>query len=155
MNFLNFRNLWLSAAFLVLVPSSYAKEILLGEAVKEQKPLSVKEILKQPEKYNDKEITIEGKIVKVCKVRGCWADFSSGDSQLRVKVKDGVIEIPLYAIGKKAYASGTLKTFTMSKEQTIAYLEHMAKDAGEEFDPKTVTAGMVRYQLQSNAIKIL
>lgn len=140
---------------LTTVSSVFAKEILLGEQLGTEEPLSVEVVLKTPKKYTDKQITIQGDIVKVCKKRGCWADFSSGNKQLRVKVKDGEIEIPLYAIGRKAYASGTLKAIQMDKEQTIAYLEHMAKDAGEQFDAKSITKGMILYQLKSNAIKIL
>jgi len=132
-----------------------ARELTLGEPVKMDLVESMETLLAQPETYIGKEITVKGKIGKVCKKRGCWADFVVGDKKLRVKVEDGEIEIPLSAIGSDAYATGVLSSIEFTKEQTIAYLEHMAEDAGEKFNPNTVEQGMTLYQLQSGSLKIL
>lgn len=135
--------------------NSVAEELTFGEPVNMEAIKSLNEIMNQPSDYVGKEVTIKGKIEKVCKKRGCWADFVADNKKLRVKVADGEIEIPLYTIGKDAYATGTLHSNKLSKEQTIAYLKHMADDAGEEFDPGKVKQGMTLYQLKSNSVKIL
>lgn len=135
--------------------NSVAEELTFGEPVNMEVIKPLNEIMNKPDNYIGKEVTIKGTIKKVCKKRGCWADFVADDKKLRVKVADGEIEIPLYTIGKDAYATGTLHSKELSKEQTIAYLKHMADDAGEEFEPSTVKQGITLYQLKSNSVKIL
>lgn len=153
----------LAFAFLFTLPTttnaeeltSTAEELTFGKPVDMDlmKPLDT--LMNQPNDYIGKKVTIKGKIKKVCKKRGCWADFATDDKKLRVKVADGEIEIPLYTIGREAYATGILHSTELSKEQTIAYLKHMADDAGEDFDPSTVKQGITLYQLKSNSVKIL
>ncbi len=143
------------ALMLGLTAASSAKELTLGEPVKMDLIKPLETLLAKPATYIGKEVTVKGKIEKVCKKRGCWADFVAEDKKLRVKVADGEIEIPLHAIGSVAYATGVLSSIEFTKEQTIAYLEHMAEDAGEKFDPSTVKQGMTLYQLKSDAVKIL
>lgn len=135
--------------------SAQAKELLFGEPVDMEALESIKQLMAEPKKYTDKKVTIKGTVKKVCTVKGCWADFFADDTKLRVKVADGEIVIPIHAIGRKAYATGIFTAKELTKEKTIAYKKHMAKDAGEEFDPKSVTKGMTLYQLKSNAVKIL
>lgn len=138
-----------------IMSSAAAKELTLGDPVKMDAIQPITAVLEQPTEFNGKEVTIKGTITKVCKKRGCWADFTSNDKRLRVKVADGEIEIPLHTIGKEAYATGVLSSTTLNKEQTIAHLEHMAKDAEESFNPSSVKKGMTLYQLKSNAVKII
>jgi hypothetical protein len=146
----------LAFAFLLTLPTILnAEELTFGEPVNMELIKSLDTLMSQPKDYVGKEVTIKGKIEKVCKKRGCWADFVADDKKLRVKVADGEIEIPLYTIGKDAYATGVLHSTELNKEQTIAYLKHMADDAGEDFDPSTVKQGITLYQLKSNSVKIL
>ncbi len=145
--------LLIAGFFLITVAN--AKTLVLGEAVDMSVYQPLTKVMAEPQQFIDKKITLKGKVTKVCKKRGCWADIVSGDKQLRIKVADGEIEIPIYTIGREALATGILKSQQLSKEQTIAYLEHMAKDAGETFDPATVTKGIILYQLKSDAVKIL
>lgn len=147
---------FISLTLLLLVTSSLtAKELELGEPVKMELEQPIETLLANPQQYVDQEVTIKGTIGKVCKKRGCWADFKAKNSELRVKVADGEIEIPLHAIGSDAYATGVLTSKQLTKEQTIAYLKHMADDAGEAFDESGVKQGIILYQLKSNAVKIL
>lgn len=140
---------------LVMTSNLSAKELQLGNTVKMELEQPIESLLANPQQFVDKEVTIKGTIGKVCKKRGCWADFESGNSKLRVKVADGEIEIPLHTIGSEAYASGVFVAKHLNKEQTIAYLKHMAKDAGEAFDETAIENGITLYQLKSNAVKIL
>ena len=131
-----------------------AEELSFGEPVNMELIQPLEQIMAEPNNFVDKEVTIKGKIEKVCKKKGCWADFVADDKRLRVKVADGEIVIPMHTIGKEAYATGTLHATDLSKEQTIAYLQHMADDAGEKFDPSTIHQGITLYQLESDSVKI-
>ena len=143
------------ALSLLMTGSLIAKELELGDPVNMDLEQPIQSLLANPQQFVGQKVTIKGNIGKVCKKRGCWADFKAGDNTLRVKVADGEIEIPLHTIGSDAYATGTLSAKTLTKEQTIAYLKHMAEDAGEKFNADSVQQGMTLYQLDSNAVKIL
>jgi len=139
-----------------LTESSSAVEVLiLGESVDMTLLQTLNTVVSNPKNYVDQKVTIKGKIDKVCKKKGCWADMVTGDDSLRIKVADDVIVIPLYKIGRYAYATGVLKRYEMSLKESIAHKKHMAKDAGEVFDPDSVSSPLSFYQLETDAIKIL
>lgn len=113
-------------------------------------------VLESPETYLALPVTVEGKVVAVCKNRGCWAEIATEKNQkLRLKVRDGNYTIPLSARGKTAYATGQLTALQLSKQQAILYLEHMAQDAGKAFDRNSVKAGITIYNLRPSALKFV
>ncbi|NRA60014.1 MAG: DUF4920 domain-containing protein [Psychrobium sp.] len=116
---------------------------------------SIDKILNNPNNYLSSAVTIEGTVVAVCKKRGCWAEVATANgNKIRVKVKDGVIVIPMSARGKTAFVTGLLTPLTLTKQQAVLHLEHMAKDAGQSFDRNSVTGPLTIYQLRASAIKI-
>lgn len=127
----------------------------LGEAVDMNALVDFETVMQSPDDFVGKTITLKGKVDKVCKKKGCWADITSGNEKLRVKVKDDEIVIPLYTLGSDAYATGVLAARKFDMEQTLEYLQHMADDADEEFDPSSVTEPLTFYQLNSKAVTIL
>jgi hypothetical protein len=82
----------------------YGKEI----TIKEITPLS--NLLAHPEKYINKTILIEGKIIDVCSEKGCWIDIAgeSENQKIKVKVEDGVIVFPQDSKGKTVLIQGIL-----------------------------------------------
>jgi len=77
-----------------LMESSSVGDVLtLGEPVDMSllQPLAV--VISNPNAYVDQRVTMKGKIDKVCKKKGCWADIVSGNDTLRIKVSDDVIVI--------------------------------------------------------------
>jgi len=125
-----------------------------GANMEKLEPIST--ILATPEKYLDKEITIAGTIVSVCSKRGCWMKLASDKKfqTLRIKVRDGEMVFPFNAKGETAYATGKLVPIKLTKEKAIAYLSHLAEEAKEEFDPKSVTGEMTIYQLSPTGVTI-
>lgn len=114
---------------------SYGKKV----TVKEVTPIA--DILANPEKFEGKQVLVEGKVGDVCKKMGCWMMLTGEgkDETIRIKVKDGEIVFPQDARGKMARAQGIVSVRTMTKEQLIAQGEHMAEEQGIKFDPATVT----------------
>jgi hypothetical protein len=130
-----------SAALLLLSTSLSA-----GEAKTYGKPLTVKdvtrvsEILAHPEQYDGKRVKVEGAVVDVCQMRGCWIKIA-GDrdfESLTFKVDDGVITFPLSARGKTALVEGIVSVTTQSVEEQKKHGEHLAKEQGKAFDPASV-----------------
>jgi len=121
------------------------------------KLVSISTILKSPEDYVAKDITVKGAIVSVCEKRGCWMTLASDKKfqTLRIKVRDGDMVFPLTAKGKIAYATGVLVGKKLNKENAIDYLKHMAEEANEAFDSSTVPEeGITIYQLTPTGVTI-
>ena len=117
----------------------------------------VSSILASPDDYLDKDVTIKGTIVKVCKKRGCWMELTS-DQQFqtfRVKVRDGDMVFPMTAMGKTAFATGKIQGFPMTLERTKQYLAYQAEEMEESFDPDSVTQPMTVYQLAPHGVTIV
>lgn len=127
-----------------------------GEGADQSKLVSISTILNMPEKFQNQTVTIQGKIDKVCKKKGCWMTLKADADTpaFRVKVKDGVMVFPVAAIGKTAYATGKVQAIKMSIEQTQKHLAHYAEEQQETFDPNSVKTGMTLYQLVPTGVSI-
>jgi hypothetical protein len=116
----------------------------------------VSEILAEPGKFNGKRVRVEGAVVDVCSMRGCWIKIS-GDKEfdsIRFKVDDGVIVFPMDAKGKRVSAEGVVSVKTTSVEDQIKEGEHMAKEEGKAFDPATVKGPKTVIQIQGDGAVI-
>ena len=117
---------------------------------------NVSDILATPENFIDKNVTIKGTIVKVCKKRGCWVELASDKrfQTFRVKVRDGDMVFPMTAMGKTAYATGEVQGFPLSLERSKQYLAYQAEEMQQKFDPESVTEAITVYQLSPNGVMI-
>jgi hypothetical protein len=113
----------------------YGKKITVAEVT------PIADILAAPEKFEGKQVLVEGKVSDVCKKMGCWMMMTGAgkDEVIRIKVKDGDIVFPQDARGKTAKAQGVVSVRTLTTEQQIAQGEHMAEEQGTTFDRATVT----------------
>lgn len=119
---------------------------LSAAAKKYGKPLTLKETTKvsdiyaSPDQFNGKRVKVQGPIVDVCAERGCWIAIGSDQEfqTIRFKVDDGVIVFPMDAKGLTAAVEGVLTVTVLSEKDQIEQGEHMAKEKGTTFDPKTV-----------------
>lgn len=99
-----------------------------------------------PEEWAGKTVRVEGEVREVCRLAGCWLSIvaEAEGAPLRVKVEDGEIVLPLSARGRRAAAQGIVVVDDMSREQYARWMEHLADERGEEFDPATVGDGPYR-----------
>ena len=139
------------------IPALQAETKTFGAGVKEPETTSVGKMMATPDAYVGKTVRIEGQVVDVCPMKGCWMELEErdGGARMRVKVDDGVIVFPVTAKGKTAVAEGTLEAINMSREQYVGWLQHLAEERGQTFDPKTVGEGPFRiYQLRGTGARI-
>lgn len=103
-----------------------------GAAVGTAKTVSLAEAMKDPSKYADKTILVEGVIVRSCKMEGCWMELApSKDAKaVRIKMKDHAFFVPLDAAGLKARVEGVMSVKTLTKEE----VKHLIEDDGAKFD---------------------
>lgn len=134
----------LCLGMILLASLAHAEEF--GGGVKAAEATPISKILADPDAYVGKTVRIEGKVLDVCPMKGCWMELAAEDGKqsLKVKVDDGVIVFPMTAKGKLAVAEGTVESIPMSKEQYVSWLEHLAEERGEKFDASAVGEGPFR-----------
>jgi hypothetical protein len=128
----------------------------LGADITLTEKTNISDILADPEAYLDKTVLVEGEILDVCSMMGCWMELKSQDSEgmIKVKVKDGEIVFPMEAKGKTALVEGKVYKIELTQEKAIQHFEHVAEEKGEDFDPSTITGPMTIYQIKGLGAEI-
>lgn len=116
--------------------------------VKETTEIST--LLSSPDDNIGKRVLVEGTVIEVCEMAGCWLMLQGKDEneKIKVKVKDGEIVFPTEAKGLKATVEGELYKIEMDEEMARDYLEHVAEEQGKEFDRNSHNGQLVLYQLK-------
>ncbi len=122
----------------------YGEELTLAETTR------ISQILDDPESYVGQRLLVEGTVVNVCEMRGCWLELASDRDfeKLRIKVDDGVIVFPMSARGQKARVEGVFEKLTLTEEEALEQARHQAEEHGTEFDPSVVSGPATIYQLK-------
>jgi len=108
-------------------------KIIRGAAIGKSKKVSLKKILKNPEKYAGKMVRVKGFVVRSCKKEGCWAELGAkpdSNKTIRVKMKDHAFFIPLKSSGYKVLTEGVFSVKTLSEEE----VKHLMEEDGAKFD---------------------
>ena len=136
--------------FAQTVTEKYGEHLSLKEKTK------ISDIIDNPEAYLDKTVLVEGKVLDVCPMAGCWIELSSNreGQKIKVKVEDDEIVFPQEAKGKTALVEGKVYKIKLSKEEAINYYEHQAEEKGEDFDPSSISGPVTIYQIQGSGAEI-
>jgi hypothetical protein len=109
--------------------ASDSGRVLRGEAIgADTRRVSFADALKEPQKYADKAVVIEGVVRRVCQMEGCWVEIgpkAEGEGSVRVTF-DHKFTVPKDGAQMNFRAEGTLKVKTLSKEA----VEHLVKEDG-------------------------
>jgi len=126
------------------------EEANLGAEITLAEKTKISDILADPEAYLDQTVLVEGEILDVCPMMGCWMELKSddGEGMIKVKVKDGEIVYPVEAKGSTALVEGKVYKIELTQEKAIEHFEHVAEEKGEMFDPTTITGPMTIYQIK-------
>ena len=106
-----------------------------GEVVRRGAPLGdsaavdFAALLKEPAKYADKTVVVEGVVERVCQKQGCWMELApkKGARGVRVAVKDHSFAVPFNAAGLRARAEGVFTLKTLTKEDADHFEREGAK----------------------------
>jgi hypothetical protein len=63
---------------------------------------TLNEIVREPGRYADKTVRVEGKVSAVCQNRGCWLELADEAGSAHVKLKGHSFFVPKDAQGKRA-----------------------------------------------------
>jgi len=137
--------IWIVLAATLAAGGAAAETQTYGAGVDLDEATPIGVIVADPETWAGKQVRIEGTVVGVCAMKGCWMELESRDAQrLRVKVDDGVIVFPPAAEGRWAVAQGTVELMELTREQYTGWLRHLAEEQGRDFDEATVGEGPYR-----------
>jgi hypothetical protein len=100
-----------------------------GEAFVAENVMTLAQLQGKMETETRYSCVFEGSIVQTCQKAGCWMEVSMpvGDG-MTVFMKDHAFAVPLEKCeGKKTFVKGE----AYFKELSVAYLQHLAEDAGK------------------------
>ena len=108
-------------------PQPASKGVTYGAGSTNQGAINVNDIEKNA-RNNKFEGKVTGKVVEVCKEKGCWMKIErAGGEKMMVKFKDYGFFMPLDIVGKEVVLDGEASV----KEVSVKQLKHYAEDAGK------------------------
>ncbi len=121
---------------------------MLGTA----KRVSLAKAIKNPSKYSDKAVSVEGVIVRSCKMEGCWMELAPAKdaASVRVKFKDHAFFIPLDAAGMRAKVEGVFSVKTLSKEE----VDHLVNEDGAKFDKINADGTVTEVAFEATGVEL-
>jgi len=127
-----------------------------GEPLSLKDKTKISDIIDNPEAYLDKTVLVEGEVLDVCSMAGCWIEISSDKEgqKIKVKVEDGEIVFPQEAKGKAALVEGKVYKIELSKEEAIDYYKNQAEEKGVDFDPLSISGPVTIYQIKGSGAEI-
>jgi len=139
-----------TVAAAVIEGTPYGEPLTLTEVTQ------VSAILAAPAEFLGERVLVEGMIVEVCEMKGCWMDIASDREfeKIQIKVEDGEIVFPLTARGQKAWAEGIVEMISLTYEEAVEQAKNQAMEHGEEFDPSTVTGPTTTYRIKGLGVVI-
>jgi len=115
--------------------------------------LQLMDVLKEPERYRDQAITVQGRVRSACTRRGCWMEVAeSADPAVpgcRVTFKDYGFFVPTDSAGARAKVQGTLGVNTLPPER-VAHLER----EGGQFPRKNPDGSVNELRLVASGVEL-
>ena len=132
------------------IPSD--KYMVRGAPIGDSKKVSLAKVMKDPSKYANQTVRVEGVIVRSCKMEGCWAELApKADAKgVRVKMKDHTFFIPLQSAGSLAKAEGVFSIKTLTKE----HVDHLIEEDGAKFDNRNADGTVTEISFEATGMEL-
>ena len=127
-------------------------KIKRGAAIGTAKKVSLVEAMKNPGKYRNQPILVEGVIVRSCKMEGCWLELAprKDAAAVRIKMKDHAFFVPLDAAGLNAKVEGVMSVKTLSK----AEVDHLMNEDGAKFDKINADGTVTEIAFEASGVEL-
>lgn len=109
---------------------AHGTDILAGVELEASTPIAV--LLADPDEHDGTVLQVEGTVVAMCQMMGCWVSLDDGDgNRINVKVDDGVVDLrEMTAAEHYMIAEGVFQTGENGAQ--IYIMEHGARVHGAE-----------------------
>ena len=116
------------------------------------KNVSLDKVFRDPAKFADRRVAVEGIIVRSCKKEGCWMEMADkeGGRSVRVTFGDHAYFIPLNAAGMRVKAEGVFKTKTLSKE----HVDHLINEDGAKFENRNADGTVTEVSFDATGVEL-
>jgi hypothetical protein len=133
-------------------PKPAEKGITYGAATTETGAIAITDLEKKM-KDNRFEGKVSGKVVDVCREKGCWMKLEKADGQtMMVKFRDYGFFMPKDIVGKDVVVDGEATV----KEVSVKQLQHYAKDAGKpQEEIKKITTPKKELQFVAKGVLVM
>ena len=123
-----------------------------GAPILDKETLSLTGITQNFDKYQDKTVTFDATVKKVCKSKGCWMTLQDGSTQVRTLFKDYGFFVPKEILDQKVRVSGKMSR----KKVSAATLRHYLKDEGAKLaEIKKIKTGQWTFEFVADGVEIL
>ncbi|MDZ7716430.1 MAG: DUF4920 domain-containing protein [Balneolaceae bacterium] len=115
---------------------------------KELPQIALNDLVAKSAEFDNKTVTTEGTINKVCQKKGCFFILQSGGKMARISFQDYSFFVPTNTSGAKVKLNGTFSVKTISEKDA----KHYAEDAGN--DPDAIKGPQKEYALVATSVVI-
>ena len=97
-----------------------------GAEIGDSPELDLAVALEDPSRHLDQLVTVEGKVVNVCQMKGCWLELMTDNEshRIRVKFENYAFFVPKDSSGQLARLEGKFVRETLSKRA----VDHLIED---------------------------
>ena len=148
------RRIWLGvvpATALMLAVAPLAEDVVRrGGEIGDSPHLSLKDALDDPEAQADRAVVVEGKVDKVCQVKGCWLELMpKGEKRgVRVTFENYGFFVPKDSMGWNARLEGKFVREELSKRD----VDHLVGE-GATLSPQA-DGTAVQYSFVASAVEL-
>lgn len=138
-------------AFALVAASSIADEVVRrGAEIGDSPHLRLKDALDDPEAHANRTVIVEGKVDKVCQMKGCWLELMpEGESQgVRVTFENYGFFVPKDSMGWNARLEGKFVREELSKRD----VDHLVGE-GATLSP-LADGTAVQYSFVASAVEL-
>jgi hypothetical protein len=137
------------AAATPAAPASKAFGAPLGGSAK----VTLADVMKHPDKFADKTVTVEGDVRQACTKKGCWMELSESPDPkgpaCRVTFKDYGFFVPTDSAGSKARVEAKVET----KQVKPAMVQHLEEE-GAKFAEKSADGSATEVRLVATGVEL-
>ncbi len=109
------------------------------------------DILRDPARFADRDVRVQGVVSGVCQRKGCWMMLRDGQSEVRVRFRDYAFFVPRDVSGREAAVEGTARVEVVSESMR----RHLASDAGTPpAEVARITGDQTTVQLVADAVAV-
>lgn len=124
-----------------------------GEGVAAGKSVSTVNLKKHLEKNESFEGQIQGKVIEVCKAKGCYMRIDNGsDKPIMVRFKDYGFFMPQDMVGKTVLLDGSAAIKTVSVE---AQKQHAEDDGKSAEDIAKITEPNITTEVLAKGVRVI
>ena len=110
----------------------------------------VEGVVKKSERWDGRHVRVQGEVLTVCRVKGCWMELQAGEETVRVTFKDYAFFVPKDCDGSTARVDGVFRVREVPVDEARHYLE----DAGKHDEAMKITEPVKTFEIVADGVAL-